>query len=557
MALDAKEIEEAYLEKPKRLKTSSGILVKEVYTPEDIKDIDYARDIGNPGEFPFSRGIHPNMYRGKLWTKRQQWGHGSPEETNKGLKLLISQGSTGVSLYRDLPTALGIDPDHPMARGEVNVVGTSLCSLDDMRIATDGLPLDKLSISILCASCPAIVLLSQYIAIAEERGIGQAKLRGQTTNDPLAGYLCYSKEANPPELGIKVSTDIIEYCAKNMPLWNPMYVSCFYNWREAGALTAPQELGFGFSVAIAFIEGALQRDVNIDDIAPRASVYVQAGVDFFEEVAKLRAMRRMWAKLMKERFGAKDPRSWRLRIAVQTTGSALVPQQPLNNIVRIAYQQLAAVLGGVQSITSSTYAEPICVPTKEAHTSALRSMQILAYETGVPIVVDPLAGSYYVEYLTAEIEKEATKVLDDIESRGGIIKAIKSGWVEREFENSILKYQKEVESKERIIVGVNAYSSPPEEDVLPGGVLRVAPRSGKEQIAKVKKLKRSRDKTKVREAIEELRRAAEKGERENLIPHVIKTVKAYATIEEIMGTIREAYGYSYDPLNMRTSPFYM
>jgi len=555
MDINAEEIEQAYLEKPRRLKTSSGIPAKEVYSADDIKDIDNAKDTGKPGEFPFTRGIHPDMYRGKLWTKRQQWGHGSAEDTNKGLKLLISQGSTGVSLYRDLPTALGIDPDHPMARGEVNAVGTSLCCIDDMKVATDGLPLDKLSISILCASCPAIVLLSQYIATAEERGIDRAKLRGQLTNDPLVGYFCYCKEANPPELGIKISTDIIEYCTKSMPLWNPMYVSAFYNWREAGALTAPQEIAFGFSVALAFIEGALQRGINIDVIAPRASIYAQAGIDFFEEIAKLRTMRRMWAKLMKERFGAKDPRSWRLRIAIQTTGSDLVAQQPLNNIIRIAYQQLAAVLGGVQSITSSTYTEPICLPTKEAHMSALRSMQILAYETGVPLVADPLGGSYYIEYLTTEIEKQATKILNDIENRGGIIKAIKSGWVEAEFEKSILQHQKEVESKERTIVGVNAYTSPPEEDVLPGGVLRVAAHSEQEQIAKIKKFKQSRDDSKVREAIRELRGGAEMGEKENLISYIIKAVKARATLEEIMGTIREAYGYSYDPLNMRTSPF--
>ena len=555
MDINAKEIEQAYLEKPRRLKTSSGIPVKEVYSADDIKDIDNAKDTGKPGEFPFTRGIHPDMYRGKLWTKRQQWGHGSAEDTNKGLKLLISQGSTGVSLYRDLPTALGIDPDHPMARGEVNAMGTSLCCIDDMKVATDGLPLDKLSISILCASCPAIVLLSQYIATAEERGIGRAKLRGQLTNDPLVGYFCYCKEANPLELGIKVSTDIIEYCTKNMPLWNPMYVSTFYNWREAGALTAPQEIGFGFSVALAFIEGALQRGIDIDRIVPRASIYAQAGIDFFEEIAKLRAIRRMWAKLMKERFGAKDPRSWRLRIAVQTTGSDLVAQQPLNNIIRIACQQLAAVLGGVQSITSSTYTEPICLPTKEAHMSALRSMQILAHETGVPLVADPLGGSYYVEYLTTEIEKEATKILNDIEKRGGIIKAIKSGWVEAEFEKSILQHQKEVESKERTIVGVNAYTSPPEEDVLPGGVLRVAAHSEQEQIARIEEIKQNRDDSKLREAIRELRRGAEMGEKENLIPYVIKAVKARATVEEIMGTIREAYGYTYDPLNKRTSLF--
>ena len=555
MVTDAGESEQVYLEKLKRLRTFSGLPVDEVYTADDIKDIDYTRDIGNPGEFPFTRGIHSDMYRGKLWTKRQQWGHGSPEDTNKGLKLLISQGNTGVSLYRDLPTALGIDPDHPMARGEVNTVGTSLCCIDDMKAATDGLPLNKMSISILCASCPAIVLLSQYIAAAEERGMDRAKLRGQLTNDPLVGYFCYSKEANPPELGIKISTDIIEYCAENMPLWNPMYVSAFYNWREAAALTAPQEVGFGFSVAIAFIEGALQRGVDIDHIAPRASIYAQAGIDLFEEIAKLRAMRRIWAKLMKERFNAKDPRSWRLRIAVQTTGSDLVSQQPLNNIVRIAYQQLAAVLGGVQSITSSTYDEPICIPTKEAHTSALRSMQILAHETGVPLVADPLAGSYYVEYLTNEIEKEATRILNDIEGKGGIIKAISSGWVEAEFEKSIMNHQKEIESEERIIVGVNAFTSPPEEDILPGGVLRVPMQSGQKQTAKIREFKKERNNNKVNEAIRELRKGAQKGERENLTPYVIKAVKANATVGEIMGTIREAYGYSYDPLNVLTSPF--
>jgi len=553
MSMETDRITEAFYEKPKRIVTWSGIPVKEIYTPKDIEGIDYTNDIADAGNYPFTRGIHPNMYRGRLWTKRAEWGYGSAEDSNLLFKTLLKEGATGITIYRDLPSGLGIDSDHPLARGEVGECGPPLCSLEDMEAVTEDLPLDKLSVTIACASSPSLVILAQYLATAERRGISQSNLRGTLTNDAIVGHFCYSPVVNPVNLAVKVSTDIIEYCVKNMPLWNPLYVSSFYNLREAGALTAPQELAFGLGVALTYIEGVLDRGLKIDDFAPKASVYAQAGIDIFEEAAKLRALRKMWAKIMRERFDAKDPRSYRLRIAIQTTGSQLVPQQPQNNIIRIAYQQLAAVLGGVQSLTSSTYDEAISVPTKEAQVSALRSQQILAYETSVPLVVDPLAGSYYIEWLTNEIENEATKILEEIDAMGGMAKAIESGWVERQIVEASFKYQRETESGERILVGQNRFVSPPEEDVLPGGVVRVLPEVEERQITKVKELKQKRDHQRVKKAIGDLRVRAEAGE--NLLPPIIECVKAYATIGEIMGTVRESLGYSYDPFGERKSGF--
>ncbi len=554
MREEMEKVSEAYFEKPKRTKTWSGLLVKEIYTPGDIAGIEYERDIADAGEYPFTRGIHSDMYRGRYWTRRLGWGYGTPAETNKLFLFLLREGNTGLNLFRDLPSVLGIDPDHPMAKGEVGKAGVSLCSIEDMDQIFSGIPLDKVSTAILCASCVAPVILAQYIAVAENRGISLAQLRGTLSNDTLHGYFCYSKESNPLDLCLKSAVDVIEYCSRNMPLWYAMYINA-YDLRDSG-IDAPQEIAFALALAISYIQGALERGLKVDDFAPRASFYCNAGIDFFEEIAKLRAMRRMWARLMRERFGAQDPRSWKFRFGVHTAGSSLVPQQPLNNIVRIAYEQLVAVLAGAQSINSCTFDEPICLPTELSQRIALRTQQILAYETGASLAADPLGGSYYVECLTDKMEEEASRILKEIEDMGGMVEAIRTGWVEREIEKGSLQYQKEIEKRERIIVGMNAFVILPEEDTPPpGGVLRVSPEVEQEQIARVRRLKEKRDSSRVKETLKKLREKVQMGEKENLMPAIIAAVKACATIEEIQGTIRKARGYSWDPWGVRDLSF--
>ncbi|MBW1840066.1 MAG: methylmalonyl-CoA mutase [Deltaproteobacteria bacterium] len=534
----------------KGLKPGQGFEVKEFYKPQDVAEINYLRDMGDPGQPPFLRGIHPTMYRGKLWTRRQQMQWGLPQEINRQFKYLIEQGGTGLSFYRDLPTILGLDPDHPRSLGEVGRVGMSTFSFDAMDIATEGIPLDKVSFNILNASITSIVLLAQYLTVAEKRGIKPSQLRGTLTHDSTLGYFIYAKETNPLDLGIKIDTDIVEYCSKEMPLWNTMYVGIFYNLREAGALTAPQEVAFGFATAKEYIRAALERGLDIDRFAPRSSVYCQAGIDFLEEAAKMRAMRRMWARMMMDEFKAKNPRSWQLKIGVQTAGSQLYAQQPLNNIIRISYQFLSAVLGGAQSITCCTFVEPICLPTDEASKSALRCQQILAYETSLPLVADPLGGSYYIEDLTNAIEDEAKKIMDEIEGMGGWLEAIKRGWVESKLEEGAYHNQEEIEKKERLLVGVNIFQSPPEEDILPGGLQRLPSSTEPEAIAHLKHFKKNRDKEKLKGALNRLYDKV-KARRDNLVPPTIEAVKSRATLEEIMGTIRKAWGYEADPYNAR------
>lgn len=552
MSTQVEKAAEAYYERHQRTKTWSGIPLKEIYTPKDIEGLDYERDLSDAGQYPFTRGIYPDMYRGRIWTRRLGWGYGTAAETNKQFKFLLAEGNTGLNLFRDLPSTLGIDPDHPMARGEVGRDGVSLCTMADMEEIFEGIPIEKISTNILCASCVGPVVLSLYFAAAEKRGISLDKLRGTHSNDPIMGYFCYSKEANPLDLCVKAAGDVIEFCTKNMPLWHAFQLSVPYNIRDSG-LNAPQEIAIGLATAIAYIEEALRRGLKIDDFGPRASFYCNAGIDFFEEIAKLRAMRRMWAKIVRERFGAKDPNSWKFRFGVHTAGSSLVPQQPLNNIIRIAYEQLVAVLAGAQSINSCTFDEPVCLPTELSQRIALRTQQIVAYETGVASVADPLGGSYYVEYLTNKMEEEASNILHQVEDMGGMLETIRSGWWQRVIDEGSLQYQKEIEGGERIIVGMNAFTNPPEEDFIPGGVLRIPLEVEEEQIAKVKKIKETRDSNRVRETIGKLRQSAQRGE--NLMPPIIEAVKSYATVEEIQGTIREAFGYSWDPWGVRKSPF--
>lgn len=552
MAKALERVKEAYYEKPKITHTWSGIPVKEIYRPEDIQGIDYKKDIGDAGQYPYTRGIHPNMFRGRYWTRREVCGFGTPADTNERLIHQINEGVGGLNVIVDMPTRFGISVDHPLAEGEVGASGVPLTSLEDMRILTRGIPIGDVSFSLISSSCVAPIILSQYILVAKEQGIDCSRLRGTIQNDTLQTRYCGMGDATPPELGIKLSVDIIEYCTRNMPLWNTINVN-LYDLRETG-ITAPQEIAFGFANAIAYVEGALKRGLNVDDFAPRMAFYCSAHIDFFEEVAKLRAARRLWARLMKERFGAKNPNSWKFRFGVHTAGCSLVPQEPLNNIIRVTIEALAAVMAGVQSLHCCSYDEPLELPTELAQRIALRTQQIIAYETGVANTADPLGGSYYVETLTGQIEEEAVKILKQIEDMGGTLEAMKKKWIDDQIRERALQYQREVEAKDRIIVGLNEFVSPYEEPI-PGGIHRYSPEAERAHVENVRRLKRERSRELLQKAMENIKREAEKGENNNLIPPIMEALKAGALTDEIIGTIRMAFGYTYDPFDMVQSPF--
>ena len=547
-----KKLTESYAEGVKREETWSRIPIKTVYTPKDVEDLDYDTSIGDPGEYPFTRGIHPEMFKGRFWTRRELCGYGTPTDTNKRLKYLAGEGQGGLNFINDLPTALGIDPDHPQAIGDIGVAGVPLSSLKDMELLMDGIPIEDISTSIVVSTCSAPVVLAEYVALAQNKGLDISKMRGTIQNEPLKGRYCgYGPSTNHIDLCLRTSVDIIEYCTGNMPLWYTMNVN-LYDLRENG-IDAAQEIAFGFSMAIGYIEEALSRGLMIDDFAPRIAFYCSAHIDFLEEIAKLRAARKLWAKIMKERFGATDPRSLKFKFGVHTAGCSLVPQQPLNNIIRVAYEALAAVLAGAQSLHCCSYDEPIALPSEESHRIALRTQQIVAYEMSVASVADPLGGSYYIESLTDTIEQKAVKIIEKIDTMGGITAVIKTKWLDREIEEASHRFQKEVEEKKRILVGVNEFTIPPEEDAEVR-VHRIPMETAKTQIEMIRKLKRNRNNQKVRERLKRLRDAA--GEKkENLIPYMIDSLKAYATLGEIMGTVREAYGYAYDPLDAIASPF--
>lgn len=552
MAIKAERLTEAYFERPKKTETWSGFPLKEVYSPADTKDMDYGRDVAEPGQYPYTRGIYRDMYRGRYWTRREVCGYGTAADTNERLKFHLEEGASGLSVIPDIPSHMGMDGDHPRAMEEVGLQGAPLTSLKDMEDLVAGIPLDRISMSFNESACSCPITLAQYIIAAEKQGVDKAKLRGTIQNDPLHARYCGYRPANPIDLSVRTSTDIIEYCTTHMPLWVTGNVN-MYDWREMG-INAPQEIAFGFSVAMAYIDGALKRELDIDEFAPRRGFYCSAHIDFFEEIAKLRAARRMWARIMKERYSAKDGRSLMFRFGVHTAGCSLFPQQPLNNIIRIAYEALAAVLGGVQSLHCCSYDEPISLPTEQSHRVAIKTQQILAYETGVANVTDPLGGSYYVEALTNKIEEEAARILEEIEKLGGALEGMRTGWFDTEVEKAALKYQREIDSGERIIVGVNAFTIGREKET-PGGVHRVAAESQRLQVEKVRELKRTRDNGKVRLALRKVRQEAENGEQVNLMPAILEAVSVYATRGEIMGTIRQVYGYSYDPLGVVGSPF--
>ncbi|MGD8982903.1 MAG: methylmalonyl-CoA mutase family protein [Desulfobacteraceae bacterium] len=540
----------AYYDKPQSTRTWSGYQVKEIYTPKDRANQVYEKEIGDAGEFPFTRGIHRDMFRGRYWTRREVVGIGSPADTHERAAFCFEQGGSGLNTIADVTYEMGLDPDHPWAQNEVGLTGVNISSMRDMEILVGDIPLDRVSWSLITASPTAAATMAQYVAVAQEKGYDIGILRGSIQNDPIHFRYCGFRPACPLDLSIKLGSDVMEYCTKNMPKWYYTTVN-MYDLREQG-ITAPQEVAFGFGIAMCYIDELLRRGLHIDEFAPRFTFYVSAHIDFFEEIAKIRAARRMWARLMKDRYGAKDPRSMQFRFAVHTAGCSLVPQQPLNNLVRISFEALAAVLGGVQSLHCCSYDEPMCLPTEKGHLQALRTQQIIAYETGVTNVADPLGGSYFVESLTDKLEEEALKIMKQVDEMGGMEEAIRREWLDRQFNEQGVKRQKELDKGDKLVVGVNIFTSEPETST-PLGVQRIPEHSARQQIEDVKRLKQSRDARKVSQAIKRLRDDAAEGQ--NTIPAMIEATKACATTAELLGTVRQVYGYSYDPMNVTESPF--
>jgi methylmalonyl-CoA mutase N-terminal domain/subunit len=548
-AVDWDKYLESYYEKPKSSLTWSGLDVKEVYTPDDLPPEKY-KEVGDPGQYPFTRGIHRNMFRGRYWTKREVIGMGSPQDTHDRLKLLVDEGGSGLNTIADVPYEMGLDADHPWAQNEVGLTGVCITNMHDMETMTADIPLDKVSWSLITATPSAVVTMAQYAAVARKRGYDLKKLRGTIQNDPVHIRYCGFRPATPLDLSIKTGADVMEFCTKEMPQWYYTTVN-LYDLREQG-ITAPQEVAFGFLIARLYIDEMIRRGYKADDFMQRFAFYVSCHIDIFEEVSKIRAARRIWAKLMKEQYGAQKDSSQQFRFAVHTAGCSLVPQQPLNNIVRIAYQALAAVLGGVQSLHCCSYDEPVCLPTETGHTQALRTQQILAYETGVTNVSDPLGGSYYVENLTNKLEEEIYKIMAEVDNVGGMYEAIRTEWLDRVFEHEALARQKEIDERDKIIVGVNMFTTE-QETTTPMGVQRISSESVKRQIEMVIKLKKERNQVLWKEKILAVRAAAER--RENVIPLMIEATEAGGTTAEMLGAVRLAFGYSYDPLEIIQAPF--
>ena len=527
-------------ERPVLHKTLSDIEPEPLYTPEDLKDFNYEEKLGHPGEYPYTRGVYGSMYRSKLWTMRMFAGFGTAEQTNERFKKLLEAGQTGLSTAFDLPTLMGYDADHPLAKGEVGKMGVAVSSLADMEILFDGIDLEKVTTS-MTINAPANAIWAMYLAMAKKKGYDWKKLGGTIQNDILKEFIAQKEFIFPPEPSTKLVIDTFEWGPKHVPRWNFISVSG-YHIREAGA-TAVQELAFTLADGFEYVEWALKRGLDIDEFAPRISFFFDVHNDFFEEIAKYRAARRIWAREMRERYGAKNPRSWMLRTHAQTAGVSLTAQQPLNNIARVAIQALAAVLGGTNSLHTDAYDEALALPTEEAAKIALRTQQIIAYETGVTHTIDPLAGSYYVEWLTDKIEAEAMRYIEEIRRMGGVIKGIESGYFLREIADASYKYQKEVESGERIIVGVNAFQDDEEIEVP---LLQVDPEVERVQCERLARVRRERDPERVKEALEGLRQAAV--EDRNTMPHFVECALAYCTLGEMMDVLREVYGVYEEPV---------
>ena len=515
--------------------TISGTELSRLYTPVDLgENFDYSLKLGFPGEYPFTRGVQPTMYRGRFWTMRQYSGFGTARETNLRYRYLLKQGQTGLSVAFHLPTQAGYDSDHPLCAGEVGKVGVAIDSLDDMRTLFDGIPLDRVTTS-MTINASASVLLAMYLALADEQGVPWTKLGGTVQNDILKEIICRGQYIYPPQPSMRLTMDLVEFCQKHVPDWNTISISG-YHIRESGA-TASQEMAFAIADGIAYVQAAISRNLDVDSFAPRLSFFFNAFTDVLEEVAKFRAGRRYWARLMKERFHAKDPRSMMLRYHVQTGGVTLTAQQPKNNIIRVALQALAAAYGGAQSLHTNSFDEALCLPTQEAATLALRTQQIIAEESGAADTIDPLAGSYYVEAMTDKIEAEIDGYIKKIDAMGGPLKAIDQGYMQKEIQDSSYRFQKEIESHERVYVGINKYVA---EEQYAVNILKVDPRQGEIEAVKLKTLRAQRDQGAWKSSLDDLERASINGE--NVLPAVLQAVKARATVGEICDVWRKIFG---------------
>jgi methylmalonyl-CoA mutase, N-terminal domain len=523
---------------PSDFTTISGRPIEPLYTPDSVRGLDYERDLGDPGSYPFTRGIHQTMYRGRIWTMRQFAGFGTAAQTNARFRYLLAHGSHGLSVAFDLPTLMGRDPDHPLSLGEVGKCGVAVSSLADMEILFDGIPLDQVSTSMTINS-PAAMLLAFYIAVGEKQGVPQAALSGTLQADILKEYIAQKEYIFPPRPSMRVIVDMVRYCTEHMPRWNTISISG-YHIREAGS-TAAQELAFTLRDGIEYVQWCLDAGMDVDSFAPRLSFFFNSHSDFFEEIAKFRAARRIWARVMKERFGARDPRSWMCRFHTQTAGVSLTAQQPYNNVVRTALQALAGVLGGTQSLHTNSLDEALALPTEEAATIALRTQQIIAHESGVANTPDPLAGSYFVEKLTSEIEAEALDYIRRIDAMGGMVPAVEKGFPQREIQEASFQFQKAVERKDKVIVGVNEFVT---ED-KPFPILYIDEQVAAEQVARVEALRASRDAERVRSGLQALQQAARGSE--NLMGPILEATRAYATLGEMCDALREVWGEYEEP----------
>ncbi len=521
-------------ERKEEFVNTSGIPIKRLYTPLDRAQEDYMTEMGFPGEYPYTRGVQPTMYRGRYWTMRQYAGFATAEESNRRYRFLLDQGQTGLSVAFDLPTQIGYDSDNQMAIGEVGKVGVAIDSLWDMETLFNGIPLDQVSTS-MTINAPAAILLAMYMAVAENQGVSSEKLRGTIQNDILKEYSSRGTYIFPPKPSMRIITDIFSYCVEKVPMWNTISISG-YHIREAGS-TAVQEVAFTLANGIAYVDAALEAGLEVDTFGPRLSFFFNAHLDFLEEIAKYRAARRLWAKIMKERFGARSPKSMMIRFHTQTAGCTLTAQQPKNNIVRVAFQALAAVLGGTQSLHTNSMDEELCLPSEAAVQIALRTQQLIANETGVADTVDPLGGSYYLETLTREIYERAEEYIRKIDEMGGAVEAVEQGFIQREIQDSAYKYQREIEKEERVVVGVNRFQT---EEEKPTNLLRVDPEVRVGQIEQLRRLKSERDDEKVKQSLAALKAGAEG--KDNLMPLILDAVRAYGTLGEISDVLRGVFG---------------
>ena len=535
------KIEKTLSKNPERRKdfqTTSGIEIRRVFSPPDIAELDYSRDLNLPGEFPYTRGVQPTMFRGRFWTMRQYAGFGSAEDTNRRYRYLLEHGQTGLSVAFDLPTQIGYNSDHPLAQGEVGKVGVAIDSVQDMEVLFNQIPLEKVSTS-MTINAPAAILLAMYIVVAEKQGISPDQLNGTIQNDILKEYSSRGTYIFPPKPSMRIITNTFEYCTKEVPNWNTISISG-YHMREAGC-TAVQEVAFTLANGIAYVEAAIKAGLDVDVFGPRLSFFFNAHLDFLEEVAKFRAARRLWSKIMKERFKAKNPRSWMLRFHTQTAGCTLTAQQPHNNIVRVGWQALAAVLGGTQSLHTNSMDEALALPSEQSVQVALRTQQLIAYESGVADTADPLGGSYYIETLTNEIEKRASDYIAKIDLMGGSVTAIEKGYIQQEIQESAYRYQKEIEAGDRVIVGVNRFQT---KEPPPKGLLKVDPKVREVQMRRLAEVRASRDAQRVGTSLESLRKTAQ-GDGNLMVP-ILDGVRANCTLGEICDVLRGVFG-EYEP----------